>query len=66
MGERLHNCATRADRLAALILLKLHAFSFRRQRQFFNNKKPGAIFARAFCTALKYDALYTNDVTAVY
>jgi hypothetical protein len=40
MGARSHNCQPRADRLAALILLKFHVFSFCGERQFFHSKNP--------------------------
>jgi hypothetical protein len=46
-----------------LTLLKFHAFSSADNDTLFHNEKPGAISARAFCTALDIGPLYTNHVT---
>ena len=66
MDARLEDCATRDGRLAALILLKFHVFPSAENDTFFHNEKPGAISARAFCTALDTSPLYTYHVTLVY
>ena len=61
MGTRLHARLGRPT--CPLTLLKFHAFSSAENDTLFHNEKPGAISARAFCTALDVGLLYTNHVT---
>jgi hypothetical protein len=62
----LDGCAIRAAALRFLTLLKLHRFSFCRERHCCDNKKPGAVSAQASCTTLDDNGLYMNHVTIVY
>ena len=45
---------------------EIPCFFFMSRKTLFSQQKPGAVSARASCTALDDDPLYTNHVTAVY
>ena len=67
MGARLHNCATRADRLCRFDPSEIACFFLlpTTARTFFNNKKPGAVTRPGLRTSLTDIVLYLNPVTFV-